>query len=129
MSEPDVKMGLSPANGSDWYGNLEHMLRYASEQNPYFLEQLVEKLQRSGVKISSPITTPYVNTIPPDKEPVYPGNREIERKIKSYVRWNAMAMVVKANRVHGGLGKRPGVSVTSRSDHNFNVVTLRSASK
>ncbi len=104
MNEPDVKMGLSPANGNDWFSSLEHMLRYASEQNPYFLEQLIGKLQRSGVRISSPIATPYVNTIPPDREPAYPGNREIERKIKSYVRWNAMAMVVKANRIHGGLG-------------------------
>ncbi|MBI3322234.1 MAG: pyruvate dehydrogenase (acetyl-transferring), homodimeric type [Candidatus Omnitrophica bacterium] len=48
--------------------------------------------------------TPYVNTIPADREPPYPGDREIERKIKSYIRWNAMAMVVKANRVHEGLG-------------------------
>ena len=104
MSDPQLKMGLSPTSGNDWFGSLEHMLRYASEQNPYFLEQLVGKLQRSGVRISSPITTPYVNTIHADQEPTYPGNREIERKIKSYIRWNAMAMVVKANRIHGGLG-------------------------
>ncbi len=50
------------------------------------------------------MNTPYVNTIPADREPPYPGDREIERKIKSYIRWNAMAMVVKANRVHEGLG-------------------------
>ena len=51
-----------------------------------------------------PLTTPYINTIPPEQEPPYPGDREIERRIKSYIRWNAMAMVVKANRVHSGLG-------------------------
>jgi len=45
-----------------------------------------------------------VNTIPPSEEPPYPGDRELERRIKSYIRWNAMAMVVKANRVHGGIG-------------------------
>jgi pyruvate dehydrogenase E1 component len=50
------------------------------------------------------ITTPYVNTIPTEQEPPYPGDREIERRIKSYIRWNAMAMVVKANRIHDGLG-------------------------
>ncbi len=50
------------------------------------------------------MTTPYVNTIPPHKEPPYPGDRKIERKIKSFVRWNAMAMVVQANRIHSGLG-------------------------
>ncbi len=50
------------------------------------------------------LNTPYVNTIPADQEPPYPGDRELERRIKSYVRWNAMAMVVKANRIHEGLG-------------------------
>ena len=50
------------------------------------------------------LNTPYINTIPPEMEPPYPGDREIERRIKSYVRWNAMAMVVKANRVHDGIG-------------------------
>ena len=50
------------------------------------------------------LSTPYVNTIPAEKEPPYPGDREVERKIKSYIRWNAMAMVVKSNRVHDGLG-------------------------
>jgi pyruvate dehydrogenase E1 component len=54
--------------------------------------------------VSPPVTTPYVNTIPVEQEPPYPGDRDIERRIKSYVRWNAMAMVVKANRSHSGLG-------------------------
>jgi pyruvate dehydrogenase E1 component len=50
------------------------------------------------------VNTPYVNTIPVGEEPAYPGDRELERKIKSLIRWNAMAMVVKANREHSGLG-------------------------
>ncbi|PIQ81906.1 MAG: pyruvate dehydrogenase (acetyl-transferring), homodimeric type [Candidatus Omnitrophica bacterium CG11_big_fil_rev_8_21_14_0_20_64_10] len=50
------------------------------------------------------LNTPYVNTIPADREPPYPGDREIERRIKSHIRWNAMAMVVQANRLHDGLG-------------------------
>ena len=50
------------------------------------------------------LNTPYINTIPPEREPDYPGDREIERRIKSYIRWNAMAMVVKANRIHDGIG-------------------------
>src|ERR1041384_7556551 len=54
--------------------------------------------------LRNPLNTPYVNTIPPHKEPAYPGNRELERRIKSLIRWNAMAMVVNANRVHSGLG-------------------------
>jgi len=54
--------------------------------------------------LPSAISTPYVNTIPPEDEPAYPGNRELERRIKSLTRWNAMAMVVNANREHAGLG-------------------------
>ena len=50
------------------------------------------------------VNTPYLNTIPAESEVPYPGNREIERQIKSIIRWNAMAMVVKANRIHSGLG-------------------------
>jgi pyruvate dehydrogenase E1 component len=50
------------------------------------------------------LNTPYVNTIPVAEEPPYPGDRELERRIKSLIRWNAMAMVVNANREHSGLG-------------------------
>ncbi len=53
---------------------------------------------------SDPIRTPYTNTIPPEDEPRYPGDRETERRIKSIIRWNAMAMVVNANSKHDGLG-------------------------
>src|SRR5204862_4730727 len=54
--------------------------------------------------LRSPLTTRYVNTIPTETEPPYPGDRELERRIKSLIRWNAMAMVVNANRIHSGLG-------------------------
>ena len=53
---------------------------------------------------SSAMNTPYINTIPVSQQPPYPGDRELERRIKSYIRWNAMAMVVNANREHPGLG-------------------------
>ena len=59
---------------------------------------------RNGVELPFTATTPYVNTIPPDKQPRYPGNRELERRIKSFVRWNAMAMVTRANRDFAGIG-------------------------
>jgi pyruvate dehydrogenase E1 component len=55
-------------------------------------------------RIEDCVNTPYINTIPPEAEPFYPGNRDLERRIKSLIRWNAMAMVVKANRFHNGLG-------------------------
>ena len=106
-SKENIKIKLSKLNGDeseDWFESLEHLLTYASEQNPYFLELLLKRLEKSGLPVPRTVSTPYVNTIPADEEPEYPGNRELERRIKSYIRWNAMAMVVKANRIHSGLG-------------------------
>jgi pyruvate dehydrogenase E1 component len=53
---------------------------------------------------TNPVTTPYINTIPAENQPPYPGRREIEHRIKSIIRWNAMAMVVRANRDESGIG-------------------------
>ncbi|MGH7886725.1 MAG: pyruvate dehydrogenase (acetyl-transferring), homodimeric type, partial [Candidatus Binatia bacterium] len=89
--------------------SLEFILEYIlkneqSEQAALLLDELADRLRASGIKIPHSVNTPYVNTISPENEPPYPGNREIERRIKSYVRWNAMAMVVKANRLHADIG-------------------------
>jgi pyruvate dehydrogenase E1 component len=92
-----------------WIDSLEYFLEYTlkhqdPEQAAFLVEELIKRLRDSGLKIPSAVNTPYVNTIPAEQEPAYPGNREIERRIKSYVRWNAMAMVVKANRLHPDIG-------------------------
>src|SRR5688572_6821389 len=59
---------------------------------------------KNGVKLPFTANTPYINTIHTSDEVPYPGSREIERRIKSLVRWNAMAMVVRANRIEDGIG-------------------------
>jgi pyruvate dehydrogenase E1 component len=89
--------------------SLEYLLEYIlkneqSEQASLLLEELASRLRASGIAVPQVVNTPYLNTIPAETEPAYPGNREIERRIKSYVRWNAMAMVVKANRIHPDIG-------------------------
>src|SRR5207247_10994410 len=58
----------------------------------------------AGLNVAPHTNTPYVNTIPADNEPAYAGDWKIETRIKSLIRWNAMAMVVNANRKHNGLG-------------------------
>jgi pyruvate dehydrogenase E1 component len=70
----------------------------------FLLNQLRGKAQRNGVDVTAPLTTPYINTIPPERQPPFPGDREIERRIKSVIRWNAMAMVVRANKKEDGIG-------------------------
>jgi len=69
-----------------------------------FYEKLGRRLYESGVSACGPVNTPYVNTIPADQQPPYPGDWQMERRIKSLIRWNAMAMVVNANREHSGIG-------------------------
>src|SRR5206468_7258010 len=66
--------------------------------------QLQIRAEQAGVKLPFTSNTPYINTIPAHKQPPFPGNREIERRIKSIIRWNAMAMVIRANRVESGIG-------------------------
>jgi pyruvate dehydrogenase E1 component len=92
-----------------WFESLEFVLEYmlrnqSANQASRFVDRLADRLRESGVPMPHRISTPYVNTIPVEAEPPYPGDRDIERQIKSYIRWNAMAMVVNANRKHSGIG-------------------------
>jgi pyruvate dehydrogenase E1 component len=99
-------------NGQDkdqWLESLEFILQSVlkdrePEKVNLALEKVHARLREAGITIPNLVSTPYVNTIPPEEEPAYPGDRDIERRIKSYIRWNAMAMVVKANRSFAGLG-------------------------
>jgi pyruvate dehydrogenase E1 component len=105
----DPQGNNSPIASQKWLDSLEHVLEFLlknrdSGEAPFLMEQLIERLRGSGLNLPQPVTTPYINTIPVEKQLPYPGDREIERRIKSYVRWNAMAMVVKANRIHHGIG-------------------------
>jgi len=83
----------------EWLESLEYILQ---EGGPEKVKKLLHELDiyahQKGVDLPFTANTPYINTIPKEKQPAYPGGREIERRIKSIIRWNAMAMVVRANR-------------------------------
>ncbi|AEC19556.1 pyruvate dehydrogenase subunit E1 [Pusillimonas sp. T7-7] len=82
----------------EWLEALEAVLdREGPERAHFLLERLIDLARRSGAYIPFSPNTSYVNTIPPGLEPAHPGNLVLEERIRSYVRWNAMAMVVKAN--------------------------------
>jgi len=94
-----------PADTSAWIESLDTVLQ--SEGAPrarYLLGRLIEHALARGIALPFTANTPYINTIPADQQPVYPGDRQIERRIRSLIRWNAMAMVVRANRLYSGLG-------------------------
>jgi len=99
----------NPLETERWLESLEYVFanilkNQGQEHARVLLEKLTNRLRKSGMNVPKGVSTPYINTIPAEAEPAYPGDRELERRIKSYIRWNAMAMVVKANRIHNGLG-------------------------
>ena len=88
-----------PLETAEWLESLHSVLENQGPQRVAFLlQELSEAAHRDGVDLPFTATTPYINTIPESKQLPYPGNREIERRIKSLIRWNAMAMVTRANK-------------------------------
>jgi pyruvate dehydrogenase E1 component len=88
-----------PQETREWLDALEGVLASEGPERAHFLlEQLIEKGRRSGAFLPYTANTAYINTIPPSKEDKSPGDHELEHKIRSYVRWNAAAMVLRANK-------------------------------
>ncbi len=86
-------------------GTIEAGLRNLDAEVARLLRNdLILRLRSAGSAVAQPVRTPYINTIPPGAEPQYPGNREMERRIKSLARWNAMAMVVNAQHEEAEVG-------------------------
>ncbi len=93
-----------PQETLEWLDALDGVLRHEGpERAHYILEQLIQKARRSGAYLPYSANTAYINTIPPGQEERSPGDHEIEHRIRSYVRWNAAAMVVRANK-HTNVG-------------------------
>ncbi|MCU7917906.1 MAG: pyruvate dehydrogenase (acetyl-transferring), homodimeric type [Candidatus Thiodiazotropha sp. (ex Epidulcina cf. delphinae)] len=100
-SRPDI----DPQETQEWLDALEAVLENEGVDRAHFLiERLVDKARRSGAYLPFSANTAYVNTIPVTKQQRFPGDRAMERRIRSFIRWNAMAMVVQANRISTELG-------------------------
>ena len=88
-----------PEETQDWLESIDSVLRVSGAERAHFLlEQMIDHARRSGAYLPYSPNTAYLNTIPVGQQPAYPGDRAIERHIEAYIRWNAMAMVVHANR-------------------------------
>jgi pyruvate dehydrogenase E1 component len=105
MEENKNKLADDELEIQEWLESLEYVLK---TEGPERVKQILHDLDTyahgKGVELPFTANTPYVNTIPKDKQPNFPGSREIERRIKSIIRWNAMAMVVRANKEEPGIG-------------------------
>ncbi len=98
-SDPDMQ------ETQEWLDALEAVIEQEGpERAHYLIERLVELARRTGINLPYKATTAYINTIPPGKETPSPGNHELEHRIRSFVRWNALAMVLRANKGESNLG-------------------------
>ncbi len=89
----------------EWLESLDYVLQSGGPARVgRLLGLLQDHARQNGVKLPFTANTPYINTIPASEQPTFPGSREIERRIKSLVRWNALAMVVRANKLDDGIG-------------------------
>jgi pyruvate dehydrogenase E1 component len=94
-----------PEETREWIEAIEGVVRNeGSEKAHFLLQELIDKARGKGVSIPYKATTPYINTIPPHESARMPGDTNIARSLAAYIRWNAMAMVVRANRKGTGLG-------------------------
>src|SRR5215469_6298922 len=95
---------IDPQETAEWVDSFDAVLdQHGRSRARFILMKLLERAQAKQVDFPATVSTPYVNTIPPEREPWFPGDEYIERRIRAYIRWNAAIMVSRANRP-GGAG-------------------------
>ena len=98
-AEMPVDQDTDPQETQEWQDALTGVIEHEGTDRAHFLiEQMIAQAREEGIDIPYSATTEYINTIPADRQPKYPGDADIEIRIRNYIRWNAMAMVVRANR-------------------------------
>ena len=91
---------IDPIETGEWLESIDSVLTHHGPERAHFLlNRMIDYARRSGAYLPYSPNTAYLNTINKRREPEYPGDRSLERRIKAYIRWNAMAMVVNANKV------------------------------
>ena len=96
---------LDPSETREWLDALDSVVEFdGAERAAFLIAELHEEARRHAVAVPFSGNTPYLNTIPVDKQPPHPGDREIEHKIRSLIRWNAVATVLRANKESSELG-------------------------
>src|ERR1700726_2394796 len=98
-------LGMDPQEVQEWVESFNEVVREEGQESAItLLDRLRSHAQSLGIALPFTANTPYLNTISFEKQAIFPGDQEIERRIKSLVRWNALAMVVRANRVDPSIG-------------------------
>jgi pyruvate dehydrogenase E1 component len=96
---------IDPGETQEWLDSLDAIIdQHGKTRARYLLSRLMQRANESQVSFPATVSTPYVNTIPREEEPWFPGDEHIERRIRRFIRWNAAIMVVKANKQADGIG-------------------------
>jgi pyruvate dehydrogenase E1 component len=107
---------IDPSETREWLDSLDAVVdTHGKTRARYLLSRLMERANATQVSFPATVSTPYVNTIPREEEPWFPGDEHIERRIRAFVRWNAAAMVVKANKQADGIGGHLSTFASSAS--------------
>jgi pyruvate dehydrogenase E1 component len=109
---PDV----DPAETQEWIESLDAVVeRHGRPRARFLLLKLLEQARARNVGVPALRSTDYINTIPPEREPWFPGDEHVERRIRAYIRWNAAVMVTRANRPDIGVGGHIATYASSAS--------------
>jgi pyruvate dehydrogenase E1 component len=96
---------IDPSETTEWLDSLDSVIDVRGRARArYLLARLMERAREQGVGVPAMVTTDYINTIPPEEEPWFPGDEALEKRVRAAIRWNAMAMVDRSNRRFDGLG-------------------------
>jgi pyruvate dehydrogenase E1 component len=123
QTKEERQTDLNPQETSEWLEALEQVVDEAGpDRAAYLVQKLLDRAAEFGVSAPQSINTPFVNTIPAHEEVPFPGDGEMERRIKSLVRWNASAMVVRANKYDPNIGGHISTyaSLATLSEIGFN---------
>ena len=94
-----------PGETSEWLESLDSVIEISGKNRArYLLTRLLGRASETQVSFPATVSTPYVNSIPRENEPWFPGDEHLERRIRAYIRWNAAVMVVRANHAADGIG-------------------------
>ena len=114
LAAANAALDTDPQETREWLEALSAVIESEGPERAHFLlERLIEEARQTGIDLPFSATTPYVNTIPAGQEQHNPGKVEIEERLRAYMRWNAMAMVVKANRLDPADGGDLGGHISS----------------
>jgi pyruvate dehydrogenase E1 component len=107
---------IDPTETQEWLDSLDGVIDLRGKNRArYLLSRLLERARQSQVSFPATVSTPYVNTIPREQEPWFPGDEHIERRIRAYIRWNAAVMVGQANKIADGIGGHLSTFASSAS--------------